>query len=200
MSDATLGHDHSGHDHAGHHHDHDHDAVLRDALARVPVPELKAALDQAIRPEYQPPKAVRNACLALRRHHDPVPYLGRPQYRPVIPYLAAVLSDTCLNRTIEVLGDHSEDPTRHQLVDALATVHDEFSDPVVAVMLAAVASDELPSSELCADLLATDPRYGLGAGTPETSAAEVSGDTGDAGPDAVPAADGRARPDGGEPA
>jgi hypothetical protein len=152
---------------------HDRDANLRQTVAAVPPAELKAALDQAIRPEYQPPKAVRNACLALRRHHDPVPYLGRPQYRPVIPYLAAVLSDACLNRTIEVLGDHSEDPTRDQLVEALGTVHDEFTDPVVAVMLAAVASDELPSSELCAELLATDPRYGLAT---RPAAAEDPGD------------------------
>jgi hypothetical protein len=167
-----------------HDHDHphpDHEAVLRQALANVPVPELKAALDQAIRPEYQPPKAVRNALLALRRHHDPVPYLGRPQYRSTIPYLAAVLSDSCLNRTIEVLGDHSEDPTREQLVEALATVHGEFTDPQVAVMLAAVATDQLPSSELCAELLDTDPRYGVATRpaappvAPEPAGVEASG-------------------------
>ena len=135
--------------------------LLRDTLALVPVPELKSALDQAIRPEYRPPKAVQNALLALRRHHDPVPYLGRPPYRPTIPFLAAVLTDASLNRTIELLGDHSEDPTRAQLLEALDTVHTEYSDPVVAVMLAAVAYDELPASELCRQLLTTDPRYGL---------------------------------------
>jgi hypothetical protein len=164
------------------------DALLREAVGRLPAPELKDALDRAARPEYQASKAVRNALLALRRHHDPLPYLGRPQYRPTIPYLAAVVSDACLNRTIELLGDHSEEPTRGQLRDALGTVHDEYDDAVVAVMLAAVAWDDLPATPLCLDELAGDPRYGL------TEAASAAGGT--AAPDD---GDDGAVPDDGDP-
>jgi len=168
---------------------HDHDAILREAVAAVPAGELRAALDRAVRPDFQPPKAVKNALQALRRHHDPVPYLSRPQYRPTIPYLASVLSDGCLTRTIEVLGDDSEDPTEEQLLAAVDTVRPDFSDPVIAVMLAAVAHDELPSSDLCLRILGTDPRYGLaglvgvdpGAGTDSgaggaATVGEVDGD------------------------
>jgi hypothetical protein len=147
------------------------DALLREAVGTLPAPELRDALDRAARPEYQASKAVRNALLALRRHHDPLPYLGRPQYRPTIPYLAAVVSDACLNRTIELLGDHSEEPSRRQLRDVLATVHGEYDDAVVAVMLAAVAWDDLPATRLCLDELAGDPRYGL------TTAAVAAGGT-----------------------
>ena len=170
---------------------HERDALLRDAVAAVPVDDVKGALDRAIRPDFQPPKAVKNALMALRRHHDPIPYLGRPQYRPTVPYLAAVLSDECLGRTIEELGDHSEDPTEEQLLAAVETVRPEFSDPVIAVMLAGVAHDQLPSSELCLRILATDPRYGLaGAAAVEadeagTAAIEADGAGGDPDPDAA---------------
>jgi hypothetical protein len=139
----------------------DREALLREAVAKVGPTELKAALDLATQPGFRPSKAVHNALLALRRHHDPVPYLARPQYRPTVPFLAAALSDECLTRTIDALGDNSDDPTREQLLDALATVRAEFADPVIAVMLAGVAGDDLPSSDLCADLLMTDPRYRL---------------------------------------
>jgi hypothetical protein len=145
----------------------DRDALLRETVAKVGPNELKAALDLATQPGYQPPKAVHNALLALRRHHDPASYLTRTQYRPTVPYLAAALSDKCLTRTIEVLGDHSEDPTRDQLAEALDTVRPDFADPVIAVMLAGVAHDELPSSDLCVELLATDPRYGLTTDIPQ---------------------------------
>ncbi len=151
----------------------DRDARLRDAVANVGGAELRAALDLAVQPGFRPPRAVHNALLALRRHHDPVPYLSRAQYRPTVPYLAAALSDECLTRTIDVLGDHSENPTREQLLEALDTVRPDFPDAVIAVMLAGVAHDELPSSDLCAELLATDPRYGL---APETTAAATGAD------------------------
>jgi hypothetical protein len=150
----------------------DREELLRETVLKVGAPELKAALDLATQPGYQPPKAVHNALLALRRHHDPASYLVRAQYRPTVPYLAAALSDECLTRTIEVLGDHSEDPTREQLVEALDTVRSDFADPVIAVMLAGVAHDELPSSELCVQLLATDPRYGLATARTEPPGTE----------------------------
>lgn len=143
----------------------DLDDLLRRAVANVETTDLRAALDLATQPAFRSPKAIRNAMLALRRHHDPAPYLSRPQYRHIVPTLAAALSDSCLTRTIEVLGDHSEDPTRDQLLQALDTIRPDFTDAVIAVMLAGAAHDELPASGLCLDLLATEPRYGLAAPT-----------------------------------
>jgi hypothetical protein len=155
----------------------DLDDLLRRAVANIGTAELRAALDLATQPAFRSPKAIRNAMLALRRHHDPAPFLARPQYRHIVPYLAAALSDNCLTRTIEVLGDHSEDPTRDQLLGALDAVRPDFTDAVMAVMLAGVAHDELPAFGLCIDLLATDPRYGLagtGGGAPAEGAAGPS--------------------------
>ncbi|HVB94179.1 MAG TPA: hypothetical protein VND67_07655 [Acidimicrobiales bacterium] len=151
------------------------EAMLRDAMAKVSPTELRAALNRATQSGTRPSRAVYNAMLALRRHHDPVPYLTRPQYRPTVPYVAAALSDECLTRTVEVLGDNSENPTREQLLAALDTLGSDFADPVIAVMLAWVAQDGLPSSDLCAELLASDPRYGLATGAsqpPEPASAE----------------------------
>lgn len=139
----------------------DRETMLRETMMKVDPTEVRAALNLAIQTNTRPSKAVYNAMLALRRHRDPVPYLTRPQYRPTVPYVAAALSDECLTRTVEVLGDNSENPSREQLLAALDTVGSDFADPVVAVMLAWVAQDGLPSSDLCAELLATDPRYGL---------------------------------------
>lgn len=144
----------------------DREAMLRETMMKVSPTEVKAALNLAVQTSTRPSKAVYNAMLALRRHHDPVPYLTRPQYRPTVPFVAAALSDECLTRTVEELGDNSENPTREQLLAALDTVGSDFADPVIAVMLAWVAQDGLPSSDLCAELLATDPRYGL---APETA-------------------------------
>ena len=85
----------------------------------------------------------------------------RPQYRAALPYLAAVLADACLTRTIEVLGDHSDDPDREQLLDALDEVRRSFSDGTIGVMLASVADAEMPASDLCFEVAAGDERFGL---------------------------------------
>lgn len=143
-------------------------ARLSAAVGTVPDGELKAALGRA---PVIPPTAVaaRNAWNALRRHRTPGAVLGRPQYRAALPYVAASIADECLTRTIEVLGDHSDDPTRVQLVEALDTVAASFPTTTVAVMLASVAADDLPASPLCAELLNEDPRYGLTEVALETS-------------------------------
>ena len=161
-------------------------AMLREAMTKVSPTELKAALNLATQSGTRPSKAVYNAMLALRRHHDPAPYLIRPQYRPTVPYVAAALSDECLTRTVELLGDNSENPSREQLLAALDTVRSDFADPVIAVMLAWVAQDGLPSSDLCAELLATDPRYGLAIKTPEPAELPAGDERGVSDPSSEP--------------
>jgi hypothetical protein len=135
--------------------------MLRAAMAKVGRDELKAALARSSEALPQIPKAAGNALNALRKHRDPTSVVDRAQYRVALPYLAAVVSDGCLIRTIEVLGDHSDDPSREQLLEALDQVRDSFSDVTIAVMLASVASGEMPASDLCFDVAATDARFGL---------------------------------------
>ncbi len=107
------------------------------------------------------PKAVGNAINALRKHRDPTAVVGSTPYRAALPYVAAAIAEPCLDRTIEVLGEHSDDPTREQLDAALAEVASEFPTTTVAVMLASVADAGMPSSDLCFELLATEERFGL---------------------------------------
>ncbi len=149
--------------------------------------ELKTALARAVDPRVPTSPAVRNAVNALRRHADPVAALDKVQYRVVLPYAAAACSDTCLAATIEALGDHADDPTREQLLEALDAVRSEHDDVTIAVMLASVADGEMPASDLCFDVLATDPRYGMSGwaeevATPDVSTAPDQRTTGDTDP------------------
>ena len=135
--------------------------MLRAAVAKVGRDEVKSALARSSEARPQTPKAVGNALNALAKHRDPVAVVDKPQYRAALPYLAALISDACLTRTIEALGDHSEDPTRAQLEEALDDVGDSFSDVTIGVMLASVACGDMPASDLCFDMAATDARFGL---------------------------------------
>jgi hypothetical protein len=139
----------------------DRTAVLRAAVANVDREEMKAALASTSDPRFAAPKAIGNALNALGRHRDPVEVVGRTPYRAALPYVAAAIADACLARTIEVLGDHSDDPTREQLLDALDQVRGSYSDVTIAVMLASVANGDMPASDLCFDILAGDDRFGV---------------------------------------
>jgi hypothetical protein len=141
--------------------DVDRATLVRCAVARVGRDEMRSALARTDDASFQAPTSVMNALKALRKHRDPTAVVARPQYRAALPYLAAVVSDACLSRTIEVLGDHSDDPTREQLVTALEEVRDAFTDITVGVMLASVADADMPSSDLCFELASTDERFGL---------------------------------------
>jgi hypothetical protein len=141
--------------------DVDRAALVRCAVTRVGRDEMKAALARTNDPSFQAPTSVTNALKALRKHRDPTGVVTRPQYRAALPYLAAVVADACVSRTIEVLGDHSEDPSREQLVEALEEVRGSFADSTIGVMLASVADADMPSSDLCFELADTDERFGL---------------------------------------
>ncbi len=159
--------------------------MLRLAVTRVPRDDLKAALARTSDPSFRTPTAVGNALNALRRHRDPAAVVDRPQYRAALPYLAASIADECLARTIEVLGDDSDDPTRPQLLEALDQVGAAFSDTTIAVMLAYVAHDEMPSSALCFELLDDDPRFGLTgwSSLPAAPSVPTAGNGGEATPE-----------------
>ena len=60
-----------------------------------------------------------------------------------------------------MLGDHSDDPSREQLLDALDQVSGSFSSGTIGVMLASVADGQMPASDLCFEVAAGDERFGL---------------------------------------
>jgi len=156
--------------------DGDRAALVRAAVARVDRDEMHRALARTHEASFQAPKAVTNALNALRKHRDPVSVVTRPQYRAALPYLAAVLADDCLSRTIEVLGDHSDDPTRDQLLDALDQVRESFADVTIGVMLASVADGQMPASDLCFEVADGDERFGL-TGWASTDGSDAKGPT-----------------------
>jgi hypothetical protein len=138
----------------------DRTSLLGAALSKVDDADLRGALDHL---GTQPgiPRAVLNAANALRRSRRVAATLVRPPYRTVLPYLATVVADECLAQTIELLGDHSDDPSREQLLEAVDTVRASFSDSIVGVMLASVAANAMPASDLCYEIATTDARFGL---------------------------------------
>jgi hypothetical protein len=141
-------------------HDATRQALLQAALARVDRAELTAALGGSV-PLPRAALAARNAFNALRRHRDPATVLGRPQYRPALALVAAAVSEACLDACIGLLGENADDPTKEQLDEALDAIGTDFPPTTVAVMLAAVADSEMPASDLCLEILATDERFGL---------------------------------------
>jgi hypothetical protein len=154
--------------------DADRISLVRAAVAKLTRDDLQEALDRGLDPSLPIPTPVANALKALRKHRDPISVLDRPQYRAALPYVSAAAADPCLTRTIEVLGDHSDDPTRAQLLDALDQVRDTYSDVIIGVMLASVADGDMPASDLCFEVATTDDRFGLADRTGfEQSAAPV---------------------------
>lgn len=153
--------------------DRDRATMLRAAVARVGRDEMKSALALATDPSFRPSKVVANALNALRKHRDPAGVVANAQYRAALPYVAAAIADECLSQTIEALGEHSDDPSKDELLDALGQVSGKFSDVTIGVMLASVADGDMPASDLCFDILSADERYGLtdwsGHGAPDAA-------------------------------
>ena len=137
------------------------EAMLLAALDRVDTRSLKDALQRVADPRFPISKPIANAFAALRRHRDPSSVLGKAQYRSALPMAAAVFAEPCLAAVIEALGDHADDPTRDQLLEAIDTARGDQDDVTVTVMLASVADSEMAASDLCFTLLDSDERFGL---------------------------------------
>jgi len=137
------------------------EAMLQAALSRVDVQELRDSLQAVSDPRYPISKPIASALASLRKHRDPLSVLGKVQYRAALPYAAAALAEPCLAAVIEQLGDHADEPTREQLLEAIDTVDDDYDDVMIALMLASVADGDMAASDLCFTLLDTEERFGL---------------------------------------
>lgn len=137
------------------------EAMLQAALSRVGVQELRDSLQAVADPRYPISKPIASALASLRKHRDPLSVLGKVQYRAALPYAAAVLSEPCLAAVIEVLGEHADEPTRDQLLEAVDAVGTDYDDVTVALMLASVADGDMAASDLCFTVLDTEERFGL---------------------------------------
>ncbi len=189
--------------------DRPHGRGARRVLERAGDGELRAGLATLGSGRIPVSKVEANAVNALRRQRDVAGALGRAQYRAVLPGLAVVVADECLAATIEILGDHAEDPSEEELREALDKIRPRFPDTTIAVMLASVADGGMVASDLCYELLTGDERYGVSdpaaaaaAAAPEAASGPGGGPEDDAGTGAPDHSGSDGRPEGhadGEP-
>jgi hypothetical protein len=161
-------------------------SLLAAALSKVDDADLRAAIDR-LGSRSDIPRVVVNAANALRRSRAVSAAVARPPYRAALPYVATAVADDCLARTVEVLGDNSDDPTREQLAEALDVVRESFSDSIIAVMLAAVVADDaMPAAGVCLDIATSDERFGLTDWEPAADDDDASRDVDPSGEGAGP--------------
>ena len=77
--------------------------------------------------------------------------------------LATVLTDPCLAKCIELLGDHSDNPTEPQLLEITPTLVEEFGLATTRLMLASSVTGEAAASVMLSRVLKHDETLALPA-------------------------------------
>lgn len=67
--------------------------------------------------------------------------------------LCTLLTDPCLAKCIELLGDNSDNPTEEQLLKATPTLIDEFGLAITRLMIATSVAGEATAAEMLSSLL-----------------------------------------------
>lgn len=75
--------------------------------------------------------------------------------------ICTLVSDPCLEKCIELLGDNAEDPTEDQLLKVTPKLIKDFGLPSTRLMIAASIAGEAPASEMLARLLKHDKKLAL---------------------------------------
>jgi hypothetical protein len=75
--------------------------------------------------------------------------------------VAFAMTDDINHDTVEALGEHAEDPSREELLEALPGVLDEHATPLVTLMMSAYAVSDAPCRAVMRDLLETDERFSV---------------------------------------
>ena len=135
---------------------------LRAALLAVSPDALRAGVrgvgEEVVRAL---PAQARPLVNQLRRSNKPADLLRRVPNPQVVAVVADQVADEPLEVVRALLGDAADDPTREQLLDALAKLLELFDVDVVRVMLGTVAVADASASDLCDDLLTNDERFAL---------------------------------------
>lgn len=135
---------------------------LRDAVLAVSTDTLRTAVRRIGEDVVQAlPAQARPLVNQLRRSGNPADLLRRVPNPQVLMVVGDQVADEPLEVVRALLGDAADDPTREQLLDALAKLLELFDVDVVRVMLATVSVAEAAASDLCDDLLANDERFAL---------------------------------------
>ncbi|HEX4906000.1 MAG TPA: hypothetical protein VFU93_11140 [Acidimicrobiales bacterium] len=137
---------------------------LRAALLEVSPDALRAGVrrigEEVVRAL---PAQARPLVNQLRRSNKPADLLRRVPNPQVVALVADQVADEPLEVVRALLGEAADDPTREQLLDALAKLLELFDVEIVRVMLATVSVADASASDLCDDLLQTDERFALPA-------------------------------------
>jgi hypothetical protein len=83
--------------------------------------------------------------------------------------IATVLTDPCLAKCIEMLGDHADNPTETQLLEVTPTLVDEFGLPTTRLMLAMSLAGEAAASQMLTRVLKHDEQLAVPAAPPTES-------------------------------
>ena len=75
--------------------------------------------------------------------------------------ISTLISDPCLAKCIELLGDNSDNPTEAQLLEATPTLVKEFGVAVTRLMLATSVAGEAAASEMLTYVLKHDDTLAL---------------------------------------
>ncbi|MFM7045363.1 MAG: hypothetical protein ACKO27_12800 [Ilumatobacteraceae bacterium] len=80
--------------------------------------------------------------------------------------VATVVSDECLARCIELLGDDADNPSEDEFLAVVPPLVEQFGVPVVRLMMAAVVAGEAPASVMLTRLLKSHESLALPAAAP----------------------------------
>lgn len=90
----------------------------------------------------------------------------RGRINGVLEQLALVLTDVCLAKCIEALGDASDNPTEEQLRAVLPSLVEAYGLAVVRLMMASATAGEANASPILTRLLKSDETFALPAVEP----------------------------------
>jgi len=93
--------------------------------------------------------------IALRAH------AARGRMNGGLEQLCTVLTDPCLAKCIELLGDNSDDPTEEQLLAITPALIEEFGLPATRLMLAMSVTGEAAASTMLVRVLKHDETLAL---------------------------------------
>ena len=86
---------------------------------------------------------------------------GRGRMSGQLEQLSTIVTDPCLAKCIELLGEHSDNPTEPQLLDITPTLVDEFGLATTRLMLASSVAGEAAASAMLTRVLKHDDALAL---------------------------------------
>ncbi|MFM2078225.1 MAG: hypothetical protein RJA49_2115 [Actinomycetota bacterium] len=86
---------------------------------------------------------------------------GRGRMTGQLEQLSTVVTDPCLAKCIEMLGDHSDNPTEPQLLEVTPTLIEEFGIGATRLMIASSITGEAAATPMLTRLLKHDETLAL---------------------------------------